>query len=347
MLSLYRATLQRSIQRHWNPSEVPGISVALIEDAQLRWQGHFGVKSRMAALPVEANTIFEAASLSKPVFAYLVLQLCEQGIINLDVLLTSYFPLEALARRFDLSQPDLPQITARQVLSHTAGFGNWDDADVGKIRFSPGKKFAYSGEGYQYLQRAVEYVTKRPLEAHAQANIFEPLKMATSSYIWQDRFNGQFAEGHGEGRSPDVGKHWAEGFAAFSLHTTAQDFAALLIDMMRTTKIEPFQLSPKWLVRMLEPQVRINDNLAWALGWGLVRTDHDWCFWHWGDIGDYQCFAIGSRTDRCGLVIMTNSDTGLPLCQQIVSDVFTDQYAEPIKTILEHQGKFPTADSAL
>src|SRR4030095_7875738 len=127
---------------------VPGVSMALVADAKLLWRGAFGVKDFASRAPVDHDTIFEAGSVSKTVFAYAVMKLCERGVLNLDTPLTRY-----TSDRFLKGDPRLDLITTRHVLSHTSGFQNWrSKKEPLAIRFSPGERWDYSGEGYSYLQ---------------------------------------------------------------------------------------------------------------------------------------------------------------------------------------------------
>src|SRR4030095_8510889 len=133
---------------------VPGVSMALVADAKLLWRGAVGVKDFASRAPVEHDTIFEAGSVSKTVFAYAVLKLCERGVLNLDTPLTKY-----TSQRFLEGDPRLDLITARHVLSHTSGFPNFrSEKEPLKIYFTPGEKWSYSGEGYCYLQSVVTHL---------------------------------------------------------------------------------------------------------------------------------------------------------------------------------------------
>jgi CubicO group peptidase (beta-lactamase class C family) len=327
--------LEEAIPGLMTEMNVPGLSIALIVDGRLAWTQGLGLKSAASGEPVEVNIMFEAASLSKPVFAYAALKMCETGAMDLDVPLITYYPPEVMARRLDPSQPDLPKVTMRHVLAHTSGFGNWGDPDqIGKIQFTPGDHWQYSGEGYMYLQRVIEHVTGQPLGSYMQEHVLRPFGMADSDYIWQDHYETQMARGHGTGRSPEVGKRWTEGFAAFSLMTTPSDFARLVLEVFNEGDGDAFRLNRRWLAEMLRTQVQIDDHLSWGLGWGLLKTVDDECFWHWGDIVDYTCFVIASRKKRDSVIIMTNSENGLKACEQIVSYALGSEYAIPIQTIL-------------
>src|SRR5271167_1564548 len=124
--------------------------MVVIRNGKTTWVHGFGIKESTTGQPVTVETVFEAASLSKPVFAYGVLKLVEQGKLGLDVPLTTYLPKPYIA-----GDERLAKITARIVLSHRTGFPNW-----------PGERFSYSGEGYIYLQRVVEKITGKPLNEY-------------------------------------------------------------------------------------------------------------------------------------------------------------------------------------
>ncbi|MBN1584175.1 MAG: beta-lactamase family protein, partial [Anaerolineae bacterium] len=173
-------TLERQIPKWMARENVPGLSVALIDDAQVVWQRGFGFRDRDSKDPVTVETIFQAASLSKPLFAYAVLQWSRSGTIDLDRPLSTMLPEPYIP-----DDPRLQQITARNVLSHTPGFPNWRSKDQSlRIHFTPGERFAYSGEGYVYLQRVIEHLTGQRLDEWMQAQVLGPLNMPNSSYVW-------------------------------------------------------------------------------------------------------------------------------------------------------------------
>src|SRR5262245_14244323 len=145
------ADLEQQIPRLMTKANVPGLAIAIVKDGQLFWRRGFGVKDRRTNQPVDNDTVFEAASTSKPVFSYAVMKLCERGVINLDTPLTKY-----TSDRIIKNDPRLDLITARHVLSHTSGFHNWRAKDdPWAIYFKPGEQWSYSGEGYSYLQSVV------------------------------------------------------------------------------------------------------------------------------------------------------------------------------------------------
>jgi len=136
---------------------IPGVSLALIKDGKLVYHQTYGVRNNMTGEKVDSNTLFEAASVTKPVFALAVEKLAERGVINLDKPLYEYLPYKDIENdeRYKL-------ITARHVLTHRTGFPNWRYMNPdGKldIKFTPGTAFGYSGEGFEYLKLVVEKIT--------------------------------------------------------------------------------------------------------------------------------------------------------------------------------------------
>lgn len=264
-------------------SPVPGLALAVVEDREISSAGGFGVRNADGSDPVDADTIFAVASLSKPPFAYLVLKLAEK--------------LDARTRAF---------------LAHTSGMGNWDD-DEGE----PGT-WRYSGEGYMQLQREIEEAFGMRLDAVAETELFRPLGLERTSYLWSDEWENT-AEGHGT--SSTGGHRFREPWSAFSLHTSAAEYARLVIAMMADEDAEA----------MFEPAARVDDELSWGLGFGLSGD----VFWHWGDSGDFQSAVAGSRRDGRALVCLTNSEHGLPLCAELTGRVLGESYARPIRAVID------------
>lgn len=173
--------LEKNIPELMKKDGVPGLAIAVIRGGKTTWVHGFGIKEAQSNQPVMEDTVFEAASLSKPVFTYGVLKLVDQGRLGLDVPLTTYLP-----KPFVAGDERLAKITARIVLSHRTGFPNWpaDDGSV-SIYFKPGERFSYSGEGYIYLQRVVEQITGKALNDYMTEAVFTPLGMTSSSYVWR------------------------------------------------------------------------------------------------------------------------------------------------------------------
>jgi len=296
--------------------KVPGVSVSLIEDGEIVWSEGIGVRHSEYGVPVTPDTVFEAASISKPVFAYAVLGLCERGIIALDDSLDGYLPEPYLD-----DDPRLSLITMRRVLCHSTGFQNWRREEPLGIHFEPGERFSYSGEGYMYLQRVVEEVTGLPLEEFMEGALLGPLRMADSSYVWLDGYEGRMAYPHDEEGKAGELRRRSEAKSASSLHSTSRDIARFVIENMEPSNRDGPRLSSETVDEMLRPQIGVNDSVSWGLGWGLQHADDGGSFWQWGDNGGYKNFAVASRERGEGVVILTNGANGLKLCEELVPEV--------------------------
>jgi phosphatidylglycerol:prolipoprotein diacylglycerol transferase len=140
--------LEALIPQLMREAAVPGVSVAVVRDAKVVWHREYGVRDAASGAPVDSNSVFAAASVSKTVFAYAVMQLVDRGVLALDTPLTSY----TTDRILD-GDPRLDLVTARHVLTHSSGLPNFrSGAEPLRIHFAPGEKYQYSGEGFWYLQ---------------------------------------------------------------------------------------------------------------------------------------------------------------------------------------------------
>lgn len=173
---------------------VPGVGIAVVEDGEVAWSRGFGVTNATTREPVDARTVFEDASLSKPVFAYLVMQLADQGRIDLDRPLVQYRRMDYLAEH-----PWIELITARDVLRHSTGLPNWRKSPATEKlvpMVKPGTRIDYSGEAIFWLQLAVETVTGQSLDESMQAHLFGPAGMKDSSYTWNADLAARSVYGH-------------------------------------------------------------------------------------------------------------------------------------------------------
>ncbi|HEY1434288.1 MAG TPA: serine hydrolase [Thermoanaerobaculia bacterium] len=317
------ASLDRLLPQLMKDGDVPGVALVIVKDGNVLLRRAYGVKDAGTGAPVTDETIFEAASLSKPVFAYAVLKLVDAGVMKLDTPIVKYLPGDYV------DDPRLALITPRHVLSHTTGFPNWRQGRDLKIHFAPGEKFSYSGEGFVYLQKAVEHVTGQTLAAVMKRLVFVPLQMKSSAYSWEDRFEGRKAAGHDTVGAPNPVRHPAEALSAATLQTTAQDYARFLIAILDGTG-----LHRKIREEMLRPQIhvdegcsncidgkatgRLSKELSWGLGLGLQETSDGLSFWHWGDNGDFHSDVIGFPRQRFGIVVFTNGTNGHGIIPDIV-----------------------------
>jgi CubicO group peptidase (beta-lactamase class C family) len=323
------ARLEQHLPQLMKAADVPGLAVALVRDGKLVWHRGFGVKNSKTGESVDDTTVFEAASLSKPVFAYAVLKLADGGKFDIDKPLNQYLP-----GNYDVKGDDrVGQITARRVLSHTTGFPNWRDSSGLKIHFPPGERFSYSGEGMVYLSRVIEHVTGEKFNDFMKRSVFEPLGMTSSSYVWQDDYDklktfrhNTVGEPTGQNRLPPKNP----GNAAASLLTTARDYGLFVQAMLQGTGLKPetreLMLTPQVYVReggpnsLQHPQAKRLADVAWGLGWGLQTTKDGLSFWHWGDNGDGKAYVVVFDRQKLGVVLFANSVNGLSIAREVVAD---------------------------
>jgi len=308
---------------------VPGLSIALLRDGELVWHRGFGVKNARTGEPVTDGTVFEAASLSKPVFAYAVLRLVDRGELDLDRPLTQYLP-----GRYDVGDdPRLDRITARRVLSHTTGLPNWRPRGGPLlIHFTPGERFSYSGEGFVYLSKVIEHVTGEALDDFMRRIVFEPLGMTSSSYVWQESYEARMTSVHDSKGDPAELDRMARssGNVAASLLTTAEDYGRFVAAVSKGTGLRTqswkSMLTPQVNVRAGGPQsidrphARPVPEIAWGLGWGLQTTRDGLSFWHWGDNDNSKAYVVVAAGRGTGVVFFANSASGLSIAREIVGE---------------------------
>lgn len=330
----FTAGLEKEIPALMEKGLIPGLSIALIRDGKLYWYRGFGIKDMNTKKPVTENTVFEAASLSKPVFAYAVLKLVEKGVLDLDKPLLQYVPENYIKEEFSetiIKDERLKQITARMVMSHSCGFPNWRQGDL-KILFKPGEKFSYSGEGFVFLQRVVEKLTGKKLEDFMRETVFMPLRMTDSSYVWEKKFDEQGAAAHKYLKSTGQRKG-SRGNAAASLKTTAADYARFLMAIMNETG-----LKKETIREMLESRVKPEktESIFWGLGIGLQHTDQKKMYWHWGDNGNFKAFCAAFKEEKLGVVYFANCYLGLSIAEDLVQMVMGGEYPVISSKLMEY-----------
>jgi CubicO group peptidase (beta-lactamase class C family) len=317
--------LQKDVPELMKRDNVPGLSIAVIRGGKTTWVHGFGTKEAKTDQPVTGETVFEAASLSKPVFAYGVLKLVEAGKLGLDVPLTTYLPKPYIA-----GDERLAKITARIVLSHRTGFPNWRGDDGLPIYFTPGERFSYSGEGYIYLQRVVEQITGKPLNEYMTEAVFTPLAMTSSSYVWRPDFDALTATGHDSDGNPAELWKPKEAGAASTLNTTAKDYALFVEAVLNGKGLRPatfhemetpqIALDPECRICIKHQPKQLSTNLFWGLGWGIQRTDQSDALWHWGDNGVFKCFVMAEPKTKSGVVMFANSQNGLEVAKPVINE---------------------------
>lgn len=313
--------LERRLRSLLTAHEVTGAAMALVHDDVIDVAAA-GVKDVDTLQPVRHDTVFDAASLSKPMVAYAVLQLVDEGVLDLDEPLSgSWAPPVS-------KDPAAARITTRHVLTHTCGLQNLRGKDPLRIYFEPGSWFSYSSEGFAYLQSALQSRTREQLEPLLRRLVFEPLGMHASSFEWRPHFANVAAQPHIDGRR--LAKHQPHAASAsYSLQTTAADYARFIAAVLRGDRLQPSTHRswlaahvnvPKDAVLHLEPTPpRTDPAIGWGLGWGVEPQAGT--FFQWGKMQGVRAFAMGSVARCTGFVLLTNSNTGLRLMEPLAGDV--------------------------
>jgi CubicO group peptidase (beta-lactamase class C family) len=289
---------------------LPGLSIAIINDGKVVYLRASGVANLDTKEKVTEETLFDAGSMSKTPFAFLVMRMVEQGTLDLDRPLCTYLPYP------DIAHDDrYKSITARMVLCHTSGFPNWRILNTdGKldIKFTPGTQYLYSGEGFEYLANVVahvEGVQKNGLQGVFEKEVATPLGMRHAHYTWNDYVATHQASGHVDGR---VSTGWGmtadkPGFgAAYSLQTEAASYARFVIAM-----IQGEGLKKETYDSMLAAQVRTpTDGVWYGLGIMVKPSDFGTEYLHGGYNRNFSSAFMFNRARRFGYVFFTNCDKG-------------------------------------
>jgi len=309
--SLNSDTLDAKLQQIIQAVGIPAISVAVIRKGEIAYCKAFGMSNITARKSVDTNTLFEAASLTKPVVAVTALKLVEEGILDLDKPLYSYLGYAYGG----VTDPRIKNITARMVLSHTSGFPNWRVKKL-KIDSKPSEKFSYSGEGFVYLQRVMEKITHKSLPDLVKEKIFNPLMMTNSFLVFDPKIHKNHTEGYNKKNQYVKGYRPQTANAAASMLTTAKDYSLFVMSLLKNQILKAETIS-----QLFSPQISISEEdkkLFWGLGWGLEKTESDIAFWHWGDNSGYKCFVIALKGSKSALIYFTNSNKGLGIQNKII-----------------------------
>ena len=306
-------------------TKVPSVSIAEIRNGRVVRLAAYGQQS--AGVPATTSTLYNIASLTKPITAEVVLRLASQGKLTLDE------PMSPTWRDPDLAgDPRADQLTPRLALSHRTGFPNWRPKH-GVLKFvrEPGQ-WGYSGEGYQYVARFAEQRTGEGLEPLAERLVFEPAGMTETAYTGRPWFEGRIAlpvSAAGEVMAPTIVK---AAVAADLVYTTPADYARFMLAVMRDAHLSPAiaaqrrtvqtDLRAAWCKDLKSP--KCPDTIGMALGWEVITFGKRTYLTHDGSDDGVRTLAYLSPTQKTGVVIFTNSDNGqklyLPILERLGLD---------------------------
>lgn len=323
-------------------ARVTGLCLAIIQDNRPVYVQAYGYKNRSLRQINDTSTVFYGASLSKAVFAYLVMRLIDQRVIDLDKPLYQYLPrpLPEYDKYKDLAGDDRWKlVTGRHCLDHTTGFPNWrwfnpNGGNKLQFFFTPGQRYAYSGEGLTLLQFVIETITGKSLETLAEENVFVPLGMTKTSYVWQPDFETNYALGHLEKEDTIPKVRRSKPNAAGSMETNIADLSRFFAAVNRGEG-----LSAGVMQQMLTPQISISSSrqfpslntttttanqaihLFYGLGFGLFTTPYGQAFFKEGHDDGWGHFALCLPGRKQAVLIITNSSNGESIFKELFEEL--------------------------
>jgi CubicO group peptidase (beta-lactamase class C family) len=292
---------------------IPALGIGYIEDGKIKQVSVFGELEKGKQAP--KNTIWNVASLTKPITALVALKLVESGKLDLDEPVYKYYTDPDIS-----NDPRTKKLTTRFILSHQTGFTNWRGNNKnGKLNFEfePGTKYQYSGEGYEYLRKVLESKFNKTLEQLAKKLVFKPLKMKDTRFVWDRGLDEtKFAKWHNNTYQLYPTEKNNEANAADNLLTTVEDYSKFMVYILNGAG-----LSKKLQTEIIKNQVEINNYKHFGLGWWIdnnINSNGDFAMVHGGDdIGVHTIVFMIPKTKQ-GLLIFTNSDNGTGAYQEVL-----------------------------
>src|SRR5918999_819043 len=333
MPSVSDAELDRLAVGAFNRQPLAGLAVGVVRDGELVYERGLGFAYVDARRPVTADTVFRIGSISKTMTAIAVMQLVEQGRLELDD------PVNEHLRGYRVEhRPGSPPVTIRHLLTHTGGLGELRRltdvarptiglgadpekslpaltelyAPVLKAELAPGEKWAYANHGFATLGQLVEDVAGRPFADHVREAVFEPLGMEHTDFLRSERVRGELAVGYAfaRGRLKPVKDREIVVGPAGSVFSSLRDlsaYAAALMDGGGGV------LKPESLQRMWEPQLEVAPDLtAMGLAFFLHDLGGPRVVGHDGGWPGFVSALLVAPEDGLAVIAFTNTSAGLP-----------------------------------
>jgi CubicO group peptidase (beta-lactamase class C family) len=327
-------TLQQLMERF----HVPGVSVAVIRDFEIHWAKGYGVADIESGAQVDADALFQAASISKPVTAMAALRAVQDGRFSLDadintILKSWKLPAGEFTRR--------QAVTPRALMSHTSGLGDGfgfpgyhpsaarptiveilngsKPSNVGPVLMErePFTAAKYSGGGVIMMQLALMDALGKPFPEIMQSLVLGPIGMTHSAFeqpLSPERDRHATRAHNGGGRAMDIKWHVYPELAAAGLWTTPTDLAKFAIEIQKASLGRSAGVLNQSTVREMVTPVGVGD---FAVGLAISKKGEGWYFAHGGSNWGFQCDLLAHRLKGYGVAIMTNSDSGRPVINAI------------------------------
>ncbi|PIF46636.1 CubicO group peptidase (beta-lactamase class C family) [Chryseobacterium sp. 52] len=291
--------METFIKNQMDSLDIRALSIALIANDKIVYHKAVGTKN-IQKEPVDNQTIFEAASMTKPIFAYVVLKLAKENILNLDTPLYTYYPYKDIAYddRYKL-------ITARMVLDHSTGFPNRRENNKLTINFTPGTKFDYSGEGYEYLAQVVEHLTGKKTDKLIEEYALKPMSIKNSYMSYNEYVAKHLTDGIKENNERARNEPYLQPNVAYSLYTDSQEYAKFVARLIKesNTSNSIFQSMATPQLEIHEPDMDPNLKMSIGLGVFVQKTPYGLKYFHGGSNGNcYNSLFQLYRDSKMGAV---------------------------------------------
>jgi CubicO group peptidase (beta-lactamase class C family) len=304
------------IQQVLASAGVPALAIGQIEGGKVAGVDVYGKVNQDTPAPI--NTLFKVASLTKPIVTMVTLKLVHAGRLSLDESLAQYW-VDPDIRNDDY----LNLLTVHHVLTHQTGFINWrwmsDDKSL-KFTYRPGDGYGYSGEGFEYLRKALERKFDKTIEELAEELVFTPAGMTDSHFWWDKGVEiGRYAINHDESGNPYQLQKYYEANAAANLITTITDYSKFIVFVLNQKNLMPVLYE-----HMISENVVLGKDHYFGMGWEVFDnfSDGDKAVLHTGKDPGVNTLAVFFPESEHGYVIFMNGDNSVPVLSEILPDLY-------------------------
>ena len=329
-----RAEIDAHVSEWLRESDVPSVAVAYIHDRKVAWTAVYGEQSPGVA--ATEKTLYNVASLTKPITAETILRLASAGKLSLDESMSQIWVDPDIK-----DDPYSKLLTPRLCLSHQTGFANWRRMTGGilKIRWKPGTQTGYSGEGYNYVGAFAEKKLARPFDGLAQEMVLDPIGMKETSYTAKDWFSGRLAAPHGPVNEKPINPVATKWNGADLLRTTIGDYAKFVVSVMRDEGLTATIAAERATITrdLVKPEDSENVcreageaghctvTAGMGLGWGVEIENGVKILNHDGSDWGVRTSVMFVPSRGIGVVVFTNGDNGSQVIRKVVETLYPDK----------------------
>ena len=327
-------TLEEIMERYG----VPGVSIAVIKDFEIHWAKGYGIADVETGAQVNTETLFQAASISKPVAAMAVLKAVQDGLFSMDDDINTILKSWQLPKSpFTKDQPVTPRMLTSHIAGLDDGFGfpgykptdpiptpiqilNGDKpSNLGPVSLarSPMTAFHYSGGGVTMMQLALTDAVGKPFLEILQKEVLDPTGMTESTFeqpLSPERDKNATRAHNSSGQAMDAKWHVYPELAAAGLWTTPSDLAKFAIEVQKSLRDEANHVLSQTMIKEMLSPVGIGN---FAVGFEIAKQGQGWYFSHGGGNWGFRCLLSAHKVKGYGFAIMTNADSGDVLLNEL------------------------------